>query len=312
MKMSKQRKVFIAGTRGSKLALAQTDWVIAELKKNFPGFSFEKKIIKTTGDKILDSPLSKIGGKGLFVKEIEEALLAGEIDFAVHSMKDVPAELPEGLEIFCIPKRESPWDVLITEYFSLKDLPSGAVLGTSSLRRSAQIKRIRKDLDIKPLRGNVDTRLRKWREGEFDAIILAEAGLRRLGIELPQAKRLSLSELIPAVGQGALGIEVRKEDKQIKEILSSIHCEETACSIRAERAFLRVMEGGCQVPLGAYAEFLNGRLFIKGFVSDLQGERFFEGVEEGSPEEAELLGEKLAKRLLKAGGEEILKEIYAS
>ncbi len=308
--MEKERQIFIAGTRGSKLALAQTDWVIAELKKNFPEISFEKKIIKTTGDKILNSPLSKIGGKGLFVKEIEEALLAGEVDFAVHSMKDVPAELPEGLEIFCIPRRESPWDVLITEYFSLRDLPQGATLGTSSLRRSAQIKKIRRDLEIKPLRGNVDTRLRKWREGQFDAIILAEAGLKRLGIELPQAKRLTLSELIPAVGQGALGIEVRAEDSQIKVLLSAIHCEETALCVTAEREFLRVMEGGCQVPLGAYAWIENNRLFIAGFVSDLEGERFYRAEEEGRPEEASFLGEKLARRLLKMGGEEVLKEIY--
>ena len=305
-----EKYTFVAGTRGSKLALAQTDWVIAELQKKFPQLTFDKRVIKTTGDKILDSPLSKIGGKGLFVKEIEEALLNEEVDFAVHSMKDVPAELPEGLEIFCIPKRESPWDVLISKFPSLQKLPSGSVIGTSSLRRSAQIKRIRKDLVIKPLRGNVDTRLRKWREGEFDAVVLAEAGLRRLGIELSQASRLSLEELIPAVGQGALGIEVRKEDKQIKEILASIHCEETALCVTAEREFLRVMEGGCQVPLGAHAWLEGKRLFIVGFVSDLEGERFFQAGEEGAPEEAKLLGERLARKLLEMGGKEVLEEIY--
>ena len=302
------KKVFRVGTRGSKLALAQTDWVINQLKCFFPEVVFEKKIIKTTGDKILDSPLSKIGGKGLFVKEIEEALLKEEIDFAVHSMKDVPAQVPQGLEIFCIPKRESPWDVLISEYPSLQELPVNAEIGTSSLRRMAQIKRLRKDLVIKPLRGNVDTRLRKWKQGEFTGIILAEAGIKRLNLQIPQAKRIT--QIIPAVGQGALGIEVRKEDRETKKILSAIHCENTALCVSAEREFLKVMEGGCQVPLGAYA-WINGKsLYIKGFISDLNGERFYEASEQGSLEEAINLGENLAKKLLKMGGEAILKEIY--
>jgi len=298
------------GTRGSKLALAQTDWVIAKLKEAHPSIEVEKVIIKTTGDKILDSPLSKIGGKGLFVKEIEEALLQGEVDFAVHSMKDVPAKLPEGLEIFVIPERESPFDVWISHFEDLKALPKGAKVGTSSLRRLSQIKRLRPDLEILPLRGNVDTRLRKWKEGQFEGIILAEAGLRRLGIEV-RFKRFSLDEMIPAVGQGALGVEVRRNDKRVKELLRAIHSEETALAVKAERAFLKTLEGGCQVPLGAYAYIKDSKLVITGFISDLEGINFYRGIIEGLPSEAETLGENLAKDLLARGGKRILEELYS-
>lgn len=298
------------GTRGSKLALAQTDWLIAKLKEAYPSIEVEKVIIKTTGDKILDSPLSKIGGKGLFVKEIEEALLQREVDFAVHSMKDVPAQLPEELEIFVIPERESPFDVWISHFEDLKALPQGAKIGTSSLRRLSQIKRLRPDLEILPLRGNVDTRLRKWKEGQFEGIILAEAGLRRLGIEV-KFKRFSLEEMIPAVGQGALGIEVRSDNKKVKELLRAIHSEETALAVKAERAFLRTLEGGCQVPLGAYAYIKDSKLVITGFISDLEGTNFYRGIMEGPPSEAETLGEKLAKDLLARGGKRILEELYS-
>lgn len=298
------------GTRGSKLALAQTDWLIAKLKEAYPSIEVEKVIIKTTGDKILDSPLSKIGGKGLFVKEIEEALLQREVDFAVHSMKDVPAKLPEELEIFVIPERESPFDVWISHFEDLKALPQGAKIGTSSLRRLSQIKRLRPDLEILPLRGNVDTRLRKWKEGQFEGIILAEAGLRRLGIEV-KFKRFSLEEMIPAVGQGALGVEVRSDNKKIKELLRAIHSEETALAVKAERAFLRTLEGGCQVPLGAYAYIKDSKLVITGFISDLEGINFYRGIIEGLPSEAESLGENLAKDLLARGGKRILEELYS-
>lgn len=298
------------GTRGSKLALAQTDWLIAKLKEAYPSIEVEKVIIKTTGDKILDSPLSKIGGKGLFVKEIEEALLQREVDFAVHSMKDVPAQLPEELEIFVIPERESPFDVWISHFEDLKALPQGAKIGTSSLRRLSQIKRLRPDLEILPLRGNVDTRLRKWKEGQFEGIILAEAGLRRLGIEV-KFKRFSLEEMIPAVGQGALGVEVRSDNKKIKELLRAIHSEETALAVKAERAFLKTLEGGCQVPLGAYAYIKDSKLVITGFISDLEGINFYRGIMEGPPSEAETLGEKLAKDLLARGGKRILEELYS-
>ncbi len=297
------------GTRGSKLALAQTDWVINQLKKYFPHLQIEKVVIKTTGDKILDSPLSKIGGKGLFVKEIEEALLRGEIDFAVHSMKDVPSQIPPELEIAVIPQRESPFDVWISAFPHLAYLPPWAKVGTSSLRRACQLKRLRKDLQIETLRGNVDTRLRKYSEGNFDGIILAEAGLKRLGLEV-SFRRFSVEEMIPAVGQGALGIETRREDRKIFEILKVLHSAETACEVTAERAFLRILEGGCQVPLGALAQLKNGRLVITGFIGDLSGERFYRETLEGPKEEASKLGETLAKILLKRGGKEILEELY--
>lgn len=297
------------GTRGSKLALAQTDWVIFKLSSFFPKIKFEKVIIKTTGDKILDSSLSKIGGKGLFVKEIEEALLKGEIDLAVHSMKDVPSVIPEGLEIACIPKRGSPFDVWISE-LDFEALPHTAKIGTSSLRRSSQIKRLKKHVEILPLRGNVDTRLRKLREGQYDGIILAEAGLKRLGIKISY-KRFNLEEMVPAVGQGALAVEIRAEDKDLREMLLNIHDRETEICIRAERAFLRTLEGGCQVPLGSHAYLENGDLFMVGFISDLEGERFYKITKKGSVDQPEKLGEELGKTLLKVGGEEILKEIYS-
>ncbi|MCX8041278.1 MAG: hydroxymethylbilane synthase [Thermodesulfobacteriaceae bacterium] len=296
------------GTRGSKLALAQTDEVILALKKSYPELEFEKVVIKTTGDKILDSPLSKIGGKGLFVKEIEEALLREEIDLAVHSMKDVPTRIPSELEIAAIPKRESPFDVWISNYLEVKKLPLGSKVGTSSLRRLSQLKKIRKDLKVEPLRGNVDTRIRKWMEGQFDGIILAEAGLKRLKIDI-KYQRLNLDEMIPAVGQGALGIEIHKEKIWLKKLIKVINCEKTALAIKAERAFLSTLEGGCQVPLGALAYLFNGKLIMTGFISDLEGERFYRWTEEGKIEEAELVGETLAKKLLKMGGEKILKEL---
>jgi hydroxymethylbilane synthase len=297
------------GTRGSKLALAQTDWVISQLKSIFPELEFEKVIIKTKGDKILDAPLSKIGGKGLFVKEIEEALIRGEIDFAVHSMKDVPSIIPEELEIACIPERESPFDVWISNYDNIFNLPAYSKVGTSSLRRLSQLKKLRKDLEILPLRGNVDTRLRKWQEGQFEGVVLAEAGLKRLGIKI-NYKRFTVEEMVPAVGQGALGVEVRKDNKKIKEVLKKIHSNETEICVKAERTFLKTLEGGCQVPLGAYSWIKDSKLFIIGFISDLEGERFYKLKEEGSILEPEKLGEKLAEKLLEAGGEEILKEIY--
>lgn len=297
------------GTRGSKLALAQTDWVINQLKGYYPQLEIEKIIIKTTGDKILDAPLSKIGGKGLFVKEIEEALLRGEIDFAVHSMKDVPSEIPSGLEVSIIPKRESPFDVWISNWEDLWSVPNQAKIGTSSLRRLSQLRRLRSDLKIEPLRGNVDTRLRKFNDKLYDGIILAEAGLRRLGIEI-KYRRFSLEELIPAVGQGALGIEIRKEDKKVKEVLRVLHSEETAIAVMAERSFLKTLEGGCQVPLGAYAYLVDKKIRITGFISDLEGKRFYKGTMEGEIGASQQIGEALAKKLLSMGGKEILKELY--
>ncbi len=303
------RRVLRVGTRGSKLALAQTRWVVSKLKERFPDLTVEEVVIKTKGDKILDVPLAKIGGKGLFVKEIEEALLRGEVDFAVHSMKDVPSVIPEGLRISVIPERESPWDVFVGRSVKRLDLlPRGARVGTSSLRRRAQLKRARPDLEVVTLRGNVDTRLRKLDEGLYDGIILAQAGLRRLGVEV-EGEVLSEEVMLPAVGQGVLAVETREDDGQTLELLSFLHHEPTAVCVKAERAFLRRLEGGCQVPLAAYAVLKDSTLHIRGFVADVDGRRFFKDSVEGPPEKAEELGVRLAESLLEAGADEVLREL---
>ncbi len=305
------KKLLRVGTRGSKLALAQTGWVIEQLKRRFPELEVETVVIKTKGDKILDVPLARIGGKGLFVKEIEEALLREEIDLAVHSLKDVPSELPEGLEIAVIPPREDPRDVFIArEFRRLEDLPPGARVGTSSLRRQAQLKRLRPDLEILPLRGNVDTRLRKLSEGQYEAILLAEAGLRRLGLTVERTL-LPPEVMLPAVGQGILGLEIRSEDELTRETIAFLHHEETALCARAERAFLRRLEGGCQVPLAAHAALREGELFLEGFLADPEGKRFYRERVRGRPEEAESLGIKLAETLLEMGGRDILEELLS-
>jgi hydroxymethylbilane synthase len=295
------------GTRKSKLALWQANFVKEKLEAL--GCKVELVPIITTGDKILDAPLAKIGGKGLFVKEIENALLAGEIDLAVHSLKDVPMIIPEGLTLSAITEREEPYDVLISRNGKkLEELPSGAVVGTSSLRRRVQIKRRRRDLKVEILRGNVDTRLRKLKEGLYDAIVLAYAGVKRMGFsgEISQV----LEDFIPAVGQGSLAIETRAEDERVINFVKVLNHEESWLRAVCERAFLRELQGGCQVPIGAYAWIEGDRIKIKGFISDLEGERFLEGYEEGSLQEAEEVGKRLAQRLLREGGEEILREIY--
>jgi hydroxymethylbilane synthase (EC 2.5.1.61) len=295
------------GTRKSKLALWQANFVKEKLEAL--GCKVELVPITTTGDKILDAPLAKIGGKGLFVKEIENALLAGEIDLAVHSLKDVPMIIPEGLTLSAITEREEPYDVLISRNGKkLEELPSGAVVGTSSLRRQVQIKRRRRDLKVEILRGNVDTRLRKLKEGLYDAIVLAYAGVKRMGLsgEISQV----LEDFIPAVGQGSLAIETRAEDERVINFVKVLNHQESWLRAVCERAFLRELQGGCQVPIGAYAWIEGDRIKIKGFISDLEGERFLEGYEEGGLQEAEEVGKRLAQRLLREGGEEILKEIY--
>ncbi|AHE95695.1 porphobilinogen deaminase [Thermocrinis ruber] len=295
------------GTRKSKLALWQANFVKEKLEAL--GCKVEIVPITTTGDKILDAPLAKIGGKGLFVKEIENALLAGEIDLAVHSLKDVPITIPEGLTLSAITEREEPYDVLISRNGKkLEELPSGAVVGTSSLRRQVQIKRRRRDLKVEILRGNVDTRLRKLKEGLYDAIVLAYAGVKRMGLsgEISQV----LEDFIPAVGQGSLAIETRADDEKVINFVKVLNHQESWLRAVCERAFLRELQGGCQVPIGAYAWIESDRIKIKGFISDLEGERFLEGYEEGGLQEAEEVGKRLAQRLLREGGEEILKEIY--
>ncbi len=295
------------GTRKSKLALWQANYVKERLEGR--GYSVELVLITTTGDKILDAPLAKIGGKGLFVKEIEEALLRGDIDLAVHSLKDVPMVLPEGLILGAITEREEHFDVLISrEGKGLEALPEEAVVGTSSLRRQVQIRRRRPDLRVEVLRGNVDTRLRKLEEGLYDAIVLAYAGIKRMGLE----DRITqvLSDFIPAVGQGSLAIEVREGDHRVLDAIAFLDHRESRLRAECERAFLRELQGGCQVPIGAYAWLEDEKLKLRAFVSDLEGKRFLEGVEEGSPDMAEHIGIRLAKRLLEEGAGEILREIY--
>jgi hydroxymethylbilane synthase len=297
------------GTRKSKLALWQANFVKERLEER--GHTVELVLITTTGDKILDAPLAKIGGKGLFVKEIEEALLRGDIDLAVHSLKDVPMVLPEGLTLGAITERENPFDVLLSrDGKSLEELPIGAVVGTSSLRRQVQIKRRRPDLRVEILRGNVDTRIRKMEDGLYDAIVLAYAGVKRMGLEGRMTQ--ILEDFIPAVGQGSLAIEIREGDERVRSAIDFLDHRESRLRAECERAFLRELQGGCQVPIGAYAWVEGNTLKLKAFISDLKGERFIEGYEEGRPEESQEIGKRLAKRLLESGGEEILRDIYQS
>ncbi len=311
------------------LALRQSENIKAAIEAVRPGLRVELRIIKTTGDKITDVPLAMVGGKGLFVKEIEEALLAGEIDLAVHSMKDMPSELPEGLTIGAVPVREDPRDVLVVGgagagggagaeasgaggAAGLAGLPPGARLGTSSLRRAAQVMRFRPDIRIENLRGNLDTRLRKVREGEYDAIILAAAGLHRMGWRDRITAYLDPAEFIPAIGQGALGIEVRRYDAGLQEILSHLHDDDTAVAVRAERGFLEQLEGGCQVPIGGHARVVGDEVELTGMVLSLDGKRQFMRTQRARKDQAWALGRELARRLLEEGARAILEEIYKS
>ena len=307
----------IIGTRGSKLALWQAEWIKSQLEKIHPGLHVSLTKIKTTGDKILDVPLAMVGGKGLFVKEIEEAMLRKEVDIAVHSMKDVPTEFPEGLHLAVICKREDPRDAFISrkedgqwtiEKFT--DLPQGAVVGTSSLRRSCQLLNRRPDITIEQLRGNVDTRLRKLDEGQFDAIILATAGVKRLGWSDRIAEMISPAVSLPAIGQGAVGIECRIGDTDVYELIKPLNHEETEIAVRAERAFLRKLEGGCQVPIACYATITDGTVIIDGLVGDVKGETIIKGHIEGPVEKYRFLGTSLAEDLLSRGAKEILEEVY--
>jgi hydroxymethylbilane synthase len=305
------RKIVIA-TRRSKLALWQAEWVTSKLQTIDPYLQVGLNKIKTTGDKILDVPLSQVGGKGLFVKEIEEAMLRGEADLAVHSMKDVPAELPGGLHLSAICKREDPRDAFIAgkDIQNIAELQQGANVGTSSLRRICQLLNKRPDLKITQLRGNVDTRLRKLAEGEFDAIILATAGVKRLGFVDRITEKISTDISLPAIGQGAVGIECRVDDEFINGLLSRLNHEETWICVTAERAFLKKLEGGCQVPIAAYAQLLEGNLSIQGLVGSIDGKTLIKDKIDGKPEEAESLGTTLAEKLLAKGAKEILDEVY--
>ncbi|MBW1888777.1 MAG: hydroxymethylbilane synthase [Deltaproteobacteria bacterium] len=298
------------GTRGSRLALAQSEWVRERVEERYPNIKIELVRIKTKGDKILDSPLSEIGGKGLFVKEIEDALSRKEVDVAVHSVKDVPTELPDGLKLAVFPKREDPHDAFISvDYETLKDLPEGSSVGTSSLRRSSQLLHMRPDLDMVSVRGNVDTRLRKLESGDFQAIILASAGLKRLGLSSRINQVIPYDELLPAIGQGALGLEIRKDDK-VWEILHFMNHEPTEMAVRAERAFLMELEGGCQIPVAAYGRLSGDNLILKGMVAELDGSRIIKDEVRGQKDSPEDMGVSLARRLLVSGAAEILARIY--
>jgi hydroxymethylbilane synthase len=295
----------LIGTRGSKLAMTQTEIISKMLKEKFPELELEKKIIKTTGDKILDAPLAKIGGKGLFVKEIDEAVARGDVDFAVHSMKDVPTDLIEGIEIAASPKREPANDVLIArEAGTIDELPEGAVMGTSSLRRRAQALSIRSDLEVKDLRGNVDTRIRKVMEGQYDATIMAKAGLKRLGFLGHVTQDLPTDTFVPSVGQGAIAV-VARTDSQVIEHLSAINHDETMVRVTAERALLKRLGGGCQVPIGAYTE-VKDKLILKGIVISPDGKKKIEVTEEGDLENAEDIGTSAGETLIRNGADIII------
>jgi hydroxymethylbilane synthase len=299
------------GTRGSKLALVQSTWVKAKIEQKYPNTRVEVVTIKTTGDAILDAPLSKVGGKGLFVKEIEDALLKGRIDLAVHSMKDVPAELPEGLVLSTFPEREDPRDAFVsTHYQTLNLLPYGSRVGTSSLRRAAQLLNVRPDLEVVSLRGNIDTRLRKLAAGEFQAIILAAAGLRRFGLADRISQVLSTDQMMPAIGQGALGLELRADDTKTIDLLDFLNHEPTRITVGAERAFLKALQGGCQVPIAAFAQLSGQLLNLQGMVAELDGSSLLKDRLTGNKDNAKNLGINLARKLLDAGGDRILADIY--
>jgi hydroxymethylbilane synthase len=305
------RSTLILGTRGSKLAVHQSQWVQARLQELAPHLTISLQRIQTSGDKILDVPLAKIGGKGLFVKEIEDALLSKEIDLAVHSMKDVPTALPEGLEILCMPPREDARDALITrDGRRLDQLKPGARIGTSSLRRQAQLLHYRPDFVIEMLRGNLDTRLRKLREGQFDAIVLAAAGLRRLAWDAEITEYLPVHLSLPAIAQGALGIEARSDDTVVRDLLSRFEHPPTRITVTAERALLHRLEGGCQVPIAAHAVLDGESLTLDGLVASVDGRRVIRHQIQGRATEAHHLGTSLAERLLADGGDVILKEVY--
>ncbi|MGE8570437.1 MAG: hydroxymethylbilane synthase [Acinetobacter amyesii] len=298
-------------TRQSPLALWQAEHIRARLEALHANLKVELVTFVTQGDKILDTPLAKIGGKGLFVKELEAALLDGRADLAVHSMKDVPMALPEGLSLAVICEREDPLDAFVSNtYNSFDELPQGAKVGTSSLRRKCQILKQRPDLEIIDLRGNVGTRLSKLDAGNYDAIILASAGLKRLGLAERIRHTLEPVVSLPAVGQGALGLECRSQDQAVLDlILPLMHAETNAC-VRAERAFNAYLEGGCQVPIAGYATLENGRIHLEGRVGSVDGQTLLKAQQVGLPEQAEQLGVKLAQDLLAQGAGEILKALY--
>ncbi len=306
------RTLLRIGTRASLLAVTQSTWVKTQIEKAHPQVRVELVKITTKGDRILDVPLAKVGGKGLFVKEIEDALLAGDVDLAVHSMKDVPTELPEGLHIGIIPVRETAQDAFLSvKYSSLDALPLAATIGTSSLRRKSQLAALRPDLHIVDLRGNIDTRLRKLDEGIYDAIILAGAGLNRLKLNERITTLLDPEQMLPAISQGSLGIELRKDDKELLAGLAFLHDPHTAVTVAAERAFLLRLEGGCQVPIGAHATLSGSQVTLTGLIASVDGRQLIKDTITGSTEQAAILGTSLAETLLARGGKALLDAVYS-
>lgn len=309
--MNLKQKIII-GSRGSELALWQANYIKRELEKKNRNVRVEINIIKTKGDKILDVALSKIGDKSLFTKELEVELYAKRIDLAVHSLKDLQTQIPAGLKLAAVTKRHEVEDVLIARKkgMTIKSLPEFAVVATGSLRRRAQLLHLRPDITIIDLRGNVPSRIKKFLESEWDAIILARAGVERLNLKKHISSFIPKEEILPAVGQGALGIEIREDNKAVEEIIKSLHHEETYKAVIAERALLRTLEGGCQVPIGAFAEVKPSGLYLDAVVGSLDGSITYRKKIRGSKNDPEKLGEALAKDLLKAGAKEILNEVY--
>ena len=308
-----QNQVVRLGTRGSPLALKQAQWVKGRLEMHHPELKVDLVTIKTKGDKILDVPLAQVGGKGLFVKEIEEALLSKKVDLAVHSMKDMPGDLPEGLKIGAVPVREDPRDVFLSPLkISLAQVPFQAKIGTGSLRRKAQLLGYRPDLEIIPLRGNLDTRIRKMETQGLAGIVLAAAGLHRMGWQHLISQYLEPEICLPAVGQGALAIEIRADDFRLENWIAFLHHQESALCTQAERAFLHRLEGGCQVPLAGQARVQGERLLLTGLIADLEGKTMFKDRREGPIHDPEGLGRSLADHLLELGGREVLNQVYRS
>lgn len=305
-------KTLKIATRQSPLALWQANYVKDRLQQLYPDLTIELVPMVTKGDVILDSPLAKIGGKGLFVKELENALLTKEADIAVHSMKDVPMQFPEGLGLAVICQREDPRDAFVSHsYRTFAELPQGAVVGTSSLRRQCQLKALRPDLDIRSLRGNVGTRLSKLDNGDYDAIILASAGLIRLGLADRIASFIDVEQSLPAAGQGAVGIECRTDDAQVQALLAPLADAETTYCVRAERAMNNHLQGGCQVPIGGYAVLQQGQLYLRALVGDIDGSLIIRAEGKSAVENAEILGVKIAEQLLAQGADKILQAIYS-
>jgi len=308
--LGRAKRVIRLGSRGSQLALWQAEHIRSEIERE-TGRPVEITKIKTTGDMILDVPLSRVGGKGLFVKEIEEALLSGRIDLAVHSMKDVPTDLPDRLGIVAITRREDPRDAFLSvKYRRLEELPQGGRVGTSSLRRQTQLLGLRPDLRIESLRGNLDTRIRKMEEGLFDAVILAAAGIRRLGWEAKITQYLPPELSLPAIGQGALGIEIRTDDLETREAVSFLNHRDTAYAVRAERGFLKRLEGGCQVPIASFGRTDGEAIVLEGLVGRPDGSQILRAGARGTVADPEGLGVSLAEELLRRGAKEILDEVY--